>query len=206
MVKQKSDNEESNFEIGSQFSEDFFGRKNCKVKRTTDLSQFEWNYLMRARLELKQRKKFLQARQTIIHACDQIIINLDDSLVFRPLFEEIQTTLYALSELAVPSLQIMVETNIMQTLQNLRDFCFVTLEFIKNDEARQIVRLVSELFSKWKSKQHLQMFESKPENKISIRNKLTHLYLNTADKPPQPMHTESILRSNQANLPGPLTS
>ena len=103
-------------------------------------------------------------------------------MIFRPLFEEILTTLAKLGEIAEPSLQLVVETNIMQTLQNLRDLCFVTLEFIKNDEARQIIHLVGELFVKWKSKKHLLMFESKPENKISIRNKLTHLYLSSNEK------------------------
>ena len=73
----------------------------------------------------------------------------------------------------------MFDTEITNCLQTLRDLCFVILEFIKNDEARQIIRFVSELIGKWKAKKNLVLFEARPESKIAIRNKLSHLYLSS---------------------------
>lgn len=106
-------------------------------------------------------------------------MNLDDALLFRPLFEELLTTLTQLRSMEIPSLESLCETQITLTLLNLRDLCFVVLEFIKNEEARQIIRFISELIATWKAKQTPLIFEAKPENKINIRSKLSHLYLST---------------------------
>jgi hypothetical protein len=105
------------------------------------------------------------------------MMNLDDALIFRPLFEEILSTVALLGDMPDPTIQALVDTQITQCLQTLRDLCFVILEFIKNEEARQIIRFVSELINKWRSKKQVVLFEPRPENKIAIRNKLSHLYL-----------------------------
>lgn len=63
-------------------------------------------------------------------------MNLDDSLVFRPLFQELLDTVSLIRGLPEPSLETLIESNIVQALANTRDLCFVILEFIKNDEAR----------------------------------------------------------------------
>lgn len=70
----------------------------------------------------------------------------------------------------------MFESEITNCLLTLRDLCFVILEFIKNDEAKQIIRFVSELIGKWKANKNLALFEACLESKIAIRNKLSLLY------------------------------
>lgn len=107
---------------------------------------------MQGRADLKQRKKLLQAKQSINASCEQIMMNLDDALIFRPLFDEMLNTIAMLGEMPEPSLQTLLDTEITQCLSTLRDICFVILEFIKNAEARQIIRFVSELIIKWKPK------------------------------------------------------
>lgn len=82
-------------------------------------------------------------------------------------------------EMEVPSVNSIVEVPIITTLLNLRDLCFVILEFIKNDEARQIIRFVSEVILKWKNKKTNLSFEPKPEYKVQIRSKLGQMYLST---------------------------
>ena len=104
-------------------------------------------------------------------------MNLDDSLIYKPLLEELMVTLMTMRTMECPSLESLSETHITQTLLNLRDLCIVVLEFIKNEEARQIIGQVSALISKWKTKCNPLIFEPKPENRINIRNKLSHLYL-----------------------------
>ena len=49
---------------------DFDGEHRSKMLRTVKLSNLEWNYLMQGRVDLKQRKKLLQARQSINVNCE----------------------------------------------------------------------------------------------------------------------------------------
>jgi hypothetical protein len=55
----------------------------------------------------------------------------------------------------------------------------VILEFIRNEEARQLIRQISELLYKWKAKLSNLNFDTKPENKNGIRNKLCHMYFSS---------------------------
>lgn len=97
-------------DIGSQFSVDFDGEPRIKTLRTVKLSNLEWNYLMQGRADLKQRKKLLQARQSINVNCEQIMMNLDDALIFRPLFDEILSTVAMLGDMPEPTIQALVDT------------------------------------------------------------------------------------------------
>lgn len=130
------DNEESQVEIRSEFSEGFLEQNNTNTLRTAKLSSFEWQYLVKGRQELKQRRLLTKANISITAACEQIAMNLDDSLVFRPLFQELLDTVSLIRGMPELSLETLIESNIVQALANTRDLCFVILEFIKNDEAR----------------------------------------------------------------------
>ena len=65
--------------------------------------------------------------------------NLDDAIVFKPMFEEIIGNLQILADLEVMSIQSLSESEIIPSLHYLRDLCYVVLEFIKNEEAREII-------------------------------------------------------------------
>jgi len=169
-------NDESQCEIRSQFSEGFLGEKSTNMLRTAKLTAFEWNFLMKGRHELKQRRQLIKARISLAAAGEQIALNLDDSMIFMPLFQELLDTVAFLRFMPEPSLQTLSESGIVLVLANLRDLCFVILEFIKNDEARQVIRYVSELLYKWKTKLSSITFETRPENKIGLRTKLRHMY------------------------------
>lgn len=141
---------------------------------------------MKGRLELKQRKKLLCAKKNITINCEKIISNLDDTLIFKPLFEELLNTIAMLRDMPEPTFLTLLDTEILQSLQTLRDLCFVILEFIKNDEARQIIRFVGELMEIWKPKKSMVLFDSKSNKQIAIRNRLSQLYLRKVEDQQHP--------------------
>ena len=105
------------------------------------------------------------------------MLNLDDKVIFIPLFEELISTIKKLLSLKILSLQSLSDSIIMPTLYYLRDLSFVVLEFIRNEVAREVIKLVSELIANWKVKKFENLFEPKLDNKIEIRLKLDLLYI-----------------------------
>lgn len=98
-------------------------------------------------------------------------------MIFIPLFEELISTIKKLLSLKILSLQSLSDSIIMPTLYYLRDLSFVVLEFIRNEVAREVIKLVSELIANWKVKKFENLFEPKLDNKIEIRLKLDLLYI-----------------------------
>lgn len=105
------------------------------------------------------------------------MLNLDDKVILIPLFEELISTIKKLLSLKILSLQSLSDSIIMPTLYYLRDLSFVVLEFIRNEVAREVIKLVSELIANWKVKKFENLFEPKLDNKIEIRLKLDLLYI-----------------------------
>jgi hypothetical protein len=173
---------DNDYEIRELFQQDFNsfplerGQPDNSDGKLVRLTKAEWNFLKNGRSEMIARRSILANRVTILSASERIIANLDCSAVFKPLFREIITAVKEIKQTESVSMDSLKDVDILSTLFYLRDLCFVILEFINNEEARQIIHLACELMSSWKIKKFAYLFDAKNDRKAEIRDMLSRTY------------------------------